>query len=500
MTELEAKNAGNEFENENLRQLLAKLQQENMALKTAAFTFSMPMPQTAHSNSNPSPVGSASQSPPERRVSQQRLPAPPQPQPVQHRGESTSSSASGVSNTVRSSSGGSVTRSPTEHSASVSPFGGARPAAGVFNPEPFNAFASSTTSAQVPAPRTVSPQEQRQASDSAAMGQGSFTQFSNPSTGAPSLMQRVAQASPQNMSSAAEPAAQGGDMDWQSLLNNNFTMLASAPEFMSFSDDAAFGNFGGYSDIWPGFSNADLAPPSGAGAGMAGIQSTLGNPSPGNQFTTIHAKPSTGDDALLSMADDNMEEFLRSLGAGQTPAAGGAGEEDVFDMNFAGDDANAFDRQYLAAGLKNGSSSTVSSAAPSMLSPNNFFVTSPDASSASSVSPLNPTSKLASASPVSDASNNSAAFRVGTFGGPPAQAAGPSMLQKDGTVVNCNKLFEQVTSRIPVSSPLPERGSVLMRWVQINSGFDLDDLCDHFKKKAVCNGSTSLCSFPLLRG
>lgn len=287
------------------------------------------------------------------------------------------------------------------------------------------------------------------------MGRGSFTQFSNPSNGGTSLMQRVSQASPQNMtSSTADPTQGGNDMDWQSLLNNNFTMLAQAPEFMSFSDDAAFGNFGGYSDIWPGFSDTNL--PVARDVNMTGIQSTLVNPSPsGNQFTTIHSKPSAADDALLSMADDNMEEFLRSLGAGQTPAGSGAAgaDDDVFDMNFGGaDDTNGtFDRQYLG-GLKNTSSSSLSSA-PSMLSPNNYFTTSPDPSSASSVSPLNPMSKHASASPdtvASDSSNNSQAFRVGTFGGRPGDA-GPQMVQKDGTVVNCNKLFEQVTSRIPVS-------------------------------------------------
>jgi hypothetical protein len=44
------------------------------------------------------------------------------------------------------------------------------------------------------------------------------------------------------MSSTAPAVGAGNEMDWQSLLNNNFTMLAQAPEFMSFSDDAAFGN------------------------------------------------------------------------------------------------------------------------------------------------------------------------------------------------------------------------------------------------------------------
>lgn len=427
VSELEAKNAGNEFENENLRQLLAKLQQENMALKTSAFTFSMPMP-----GANQSPVGSAHGTSPDPVQQRTKVPSPPGPQPLQHRGESTSSSASAASNTVRSGSGGSVSRSPTESSvasASVSPFGNGGPRANtVFHPERYNAFASSAA----PAARQLSPSAAQQ------MPAG-FAHFGQSQAPVPAPVQNV------GMSSTATASGAPNEMDWQSLLNNNFTMLAQAPEFMSFSDDAAFGNFGGYSDIWPGFSSAD--------GGMAGIDSTLATP--GNQFNTIHSKPAVPDDAIMNtIAEDNMEEFLRSLGAGQTPAVGSG--DDVFDMTFsnAPTDNNDMLRSYVdSTAYKGNSGPSSSSAHSSVLSPGNFFTTSPDASSASSV-PSDGKHPSASASPqASESSNNSQAFRVGTFGSRPEDAleTRPTMLKRDGTVVPCSKMIEEVTSRIPVS-------------------------------------------------
>ncbi|KAJ9099148.1 hypothetical protein QFC21_004027 [Naganishia friedmannii] len=564
--ELEAKNAGHEFENENLRQLLAKLQQENMSLKTTAFTFSMPM----HNMPPPPAVAAKSQSPPTlpdqsfataealRNLVERFSPPQPQlppPHPLQHRGDSTSSSASGISNTVRSagSAGASgpgsaaTTRSPGElsapGSASASPLGAA--GNNVFNPEPFNAFASTTTIGQGSANASQSLQQQGSSSRntvspvSQSQSQGpqgnSFAQFaaavadsnmsSNQSNNA--LHQHRASVSPpvnldQNMRSMTDTAnasaggavAGGNEMDWQNLLNNNFTMLAQAPEFMSFSDDAAFGNFAGFSDIWPGFTGQDFSAfaaadeqgASGDGTSgdmnMAGIQSTLldgdntGAASNLNQFNTLQSKSSTADDALMNMADDNMEEFLRSLGAGGSGTA-----DDVFDMNFiepSSDEAGAATvdssgnlgsdlyKQFI--GYKNspaasnaGASSSLSSAPSSILSPSNYFTTSPDPSSASSVSAQNsqnaalPNSQGSSSEypqkQVSTSSNNESAFRVGTFGGGAMEQSKPVMVRRDGTVVRCDKMWAVVAEKIP-----------------INSGFDLDDLCDRFKQKAVCTG------------
>lgn len=568
--ELEAKNAGHEFENENLRQLLAKLQQENMALKNTAFTFSMPMPNMPAAAAATAPA--KSQSPPahpdqsfataealrnlvERfSPSQQQLPPS---HPLQHRGDSTSSSASGISNTVRSggsagpSGSGSTatTRSPGElsapGSASVSPLGA--PGNNVFNPEPFNAFASTTLTGQgsANASQSVQQQQQQQQQGSSSRNavspmdqirrQGSqgnsFAQFAAAvaDSNVPSNQnnfQHRASASPtvnldQNMTSMTDSnntpaggaaAPSGNEMDWQNLLNNNFTMLAQAPEFMSFSDDAAFGNFAGFSDIWPGFSGQDFSAfaaaegeTGDAGASsdmnMAGIQSTLldgaaGGASNLNQFNTLQTKSSTADDALMNMADDNMEEFLRSLGAGGSGTA-----DDGFDMNFidtsadetgaatvdsSGNLGSDLYRQFTSyksspAASNAGGSSSLSSAPSSILSPSNYFTTSPDPSSASSISAHNNQSALLPNSQgssseypekqVSTSSNNESAFRVGTFGGGKVSDSKPAMLRRDGSVVTCDKMWEVVATKIP-----------------INSGFDLDDLCDRFKQKAKCTG------------
>ncbi|KAJ9124800.1 hypothetical protein QFC24_003169 [Naganishia onofrii] len=588
--ELEAKNAGHEFENENLRQLLAKLQQENMALKNTAFTFSMPMPNMPAAAAATAPV--KSQSPPthpdqsfataealrnlvERfSPSQQQLPPS---HPLQHRGDSTSSSASGISNTVRSggstgpSGSGSTatTRSPGElsapGSASVSPLGA--PGNNVFNPEPFNAFASTTSTGQGSANASQSVQQQQQQQGSSSRNavspmdqirrQGSqgnsFAQFAAAvvDSNVPSNQnnfQHRASASPtvnldQNMTSMTDSnnapaggaaAPSGNEMDWQNLLNNNFTMLAQAPEFMSFSDDAAFGNFAGFSDIWPGFSGQDFsafeaaegetgdAGPS-SDMNMAGIQSTLldgpaGGASNLNQFNTLQTKSSTADDALMNMADDNMEEFLRSLGAGGSGIA-----DDGFDMNFidpssdeigaatvdsSGNLGSDLYKQFTSyksspAASNAGGSSSLSSAPSSILSPSNYFTTSPDPSSASSISAHNNQSALLPNSQgssseypekqVSTSSNNESAFRVGTFGGGKVSDSKPAMLRRDGSVVTCDKMWEVVATKIPVSNFI--RGSVgcarlltACVFMQINSGFDLDDLCDRFKQKAKCTG------------
>ena len=63
MAELENKAYGTNVENENLRGILKRLQEENVALKQAAFTFSMPMSKAAPGKGQDSPA---------------RLPTPPQ--------------------------------------------------------------------------------------------------------------------------------------------------------------------------------------------------------------------------------------------------------------------------------------------------------------------------------------------------------------------------------------------------------------------------------------
>lgn len=340
---------------------------------------------------------------------------------------------------MRSHSGGSASRSPgaSSSSTSVSPFGNGGPrATTVFHPERFNAFASSAA----PAGRQLSP----------GSGQAGFASFGQHQAEA----QAQAQAPETNggISSTAATGGAGNEMDWQSLLNNNFTMLAQAPEFMSFSDDAAFGNFGGYSDIWPGFNGGAVD------GGMAGIDSTLASAG-NNQFTTMHSKPAVPEDGLMNtIAEDNMEEFLRSLGAGQTPAVGNG--DDVFDIGFgaAPVDHNDMLRSYVdSTAYKTTSGPSSSSAHSSVLSPGNFFTTSPDASSASSV-PSEGKHLSASASPqASESSQHSAAFRVGTFGGR-LEEPRATMLRRDGTVVPCTKIIEEVTSRIPVRLSLVARG------------------------------------------
>jgi AP-1-like factor len=63
VAELEAKNEATEHENENLRDLLSRLQNENLALKQTSFTFTVP-PNAASSTNTPPTAGSYTSSPP----------------------------------------------------------------------------------------------------------------------------------------------------------------------------------------------------------------------------------------------------------------------------------------------------------------------------------------------------------------------------------------------------------------------------------------------------
>jgi AP-1-like factor len=78
VAELEAAQRAKDTENDNLRDLLTRLQEENRVLKESAFSFSMPPPTTARTQSQ----------------QQQQQQQPPPPPPLIHHSSSSSSSAS----------------------------------------------------------------------------------------------------------------------------------------------------------------------------------------------------------------------------------------------------------------------------------------------------------------------------------------------------------------------------------------------------------------------
>jgi len=145
VAELEANNAGQTFENDNLRQLLSKLQKENMALKESKFTFAMPVP---GSQSGEKPTASAG---PSRSTSQggtptgmgvEKLPTPP----LSTIDDRSKSARNPAPHSVRSNTASSQFDSPQSTfsgSDAISPVSRPDTSAGdqvFFNPEPYNAF------------------------------------------------------------------------------------------------------------------------------------------------------------------------------------------------------------------------------------------------------------------------------------------------------------------------------------------------------------------------
>lgn len=132
MAELEATNSGQSFENENLRQLLAKLQKENMSLKETNFTFGVPIPSRSSDTSNAASRSSTRQMPqqqpstdvPSHRSSQSPLDA----------NMGSTSVANSPLSYASSSKAGASSSSPSEQQQ------GTANTNQVFNPEPFNAF------------------------------------------------------------------------------------------------------------------------------------------------------------------------------------------------------------------------------------------------------------------------------------------------------------------------------------------------------------------------
>jgi AP-1-like factor len=151
VAELEASNAGRTFENENLKQLLSKLQKENLALKESKFTFNVPFPGVTPGNLNQANESSAStskpSSPPLSTVN--RGSEEPGPASLRKFKEMSPASTSGISNNLNCPSNDSPNSafdassdgaSPlTRRDTSTSSTGGVEH---VFNPEPYNAFVS----------------------------------------------------------------------------------------------------------------------------------------------------------------------------------------------------------------------------------------------------------------------------------------------------------------------------------------------------------------------
>lgn len=152
---LESKSFGAQVENENLKGILKRLQEENVALKQAAFTFAMPV------SGNATPISSI----PPRKASQAKPPTPPIP------AEESLRSIHDIPNLAHRSSSGGMVDSP-ESLVSLSSGSGSSANPSIDNAEMFNAFAMGVR------PEWSRDLPRNQAITAAALGTGQQNQVS----------------------------------------------------------------------------------------------------------------------------------------------------------------------------------------------------------------------------------------------------------------------------------------------------------------------------------
>lgn len=217
VSELEAKNYGQSIENENLRQLLSKLQQENMALKNSAFsssnfTFSMPVNGLTPTSTRDSPSGTSAAAQPPKRPGDSHLPSPPS---STHTVGGGSEDVSALEQ-IRSHSGSSSKSSPANSSSSS----GQSPAQAtttsqVFHPDAFNAFGGSAP---------VRHQSLTQGSPHDSVGAPST---SSANMNVQDILGALSDTHQEQSAAPREPY-----QDWAAP----FTMISQAPEMTSFQE------------------------------------------------------------------------------------------------------------------------------------------------------------------------------------------------------------------------------------------------------------------------
>lgn len=285
--DLEEKSFGQSVENENLRQLLSKLQKENMTLQSGGFSFNGPMPTMSDLNAGNlealQPIRSNSSGHSEPQMQSVKPPTPPVSVSESQRNQSSTSLASKDASPGGLNSGATpastASKSTSDSSpANVSQYGG------LFGGDPYGGFSGGVFSN----------------TDAYPMGMG---------PPAPQPLQSPTQGVPQQPQFAKpmQPFSGSSGGPGFSLVNDNttpFTVLSFNPANTSYRDNTPFGNMGG----GLGFGNFDYRDPSAGGM---------------TSFETMNSFPNGLFDNLN---DDAMDELLNSLNAPAPPPAfqGGA--------------------------------------------------------------------------------------------------------------------------------------------------------------------------------
>lgn len=421
VAELEANNAGQTFENENLKQLLSKLQKENMVLKESKFTFNMPFPGVQAPNLPHSLHDDKPPSPPLSLVNSRGNDGSPSISPAASGSQSRSPNGSG---NAAIQPGHPLDLSPplTMSDSSASPFSGtggfnSNSMDQTFNPEPYNAFVNPgpfVSNVNGVSPFISVPNELALLTD--AELQALLKTFKQQYTASPAVP-------PPQQAAAALPQF--------SIYRDNNPVL---PDENDNADPLDVGFTGDLSinDIFGNEGNID-----------AFLKSLQGEASDADNINAIPGPSPHSSDTSASLGSDMYAQYFKGF----------TGTPDAF--------ARTEDGTLGRSGP--GSASGASASADNAFSPSNFFTMSPEADRVNDDSGPAP---------------GVTAERIGIDEMIDCPFQGKTDWEKvqiqddDGKLVNSKDLW-----------------STLQHKVDMTNGFDLDDLCETFKSKAVCNGS-----------
>ncbi|WWD17350.1 hypothetical protein CI109_101791 [Kwoniella shandongensis] len=445
VAELEAKSFGASVENENLRGILKRLQEENVALKQSAFTFTMPVSGTNGTNT---PTTSAFSAP------QRQAPKPPSPQHT-----NTDDSLMSINDVPRLSHRGS-SASNVDSPESLVSIGSTRDTnpPSLFAGNSFNAFALGGRPASYP----LQPQQKQQSTDSNSF---SSTSTSSPSVSPPASDQSdinalwaslypngvgaglVNQNQPQQQNTQNQLPPQS-----QAQQPNNppspFTLLTSQPEFMSFAN-------AGVNLSTPAQPNTDF--------NRFAFRDTAAE----NNATTNWA----------DITDNSMNDFLASL-TGDQPA-----QDTTADLT-AEDDAFNAQLQQIFGNNSPSAAFTLPNGSLNAFSPGNYLNMSP--------SPLNPVSNSQSPQSSNDKSATGSPESTGSNSSHPTSVSGSiGPLERLGTEVGT---FGPGKRECDIVHIVDSDGTIIQpsdMWVRLGMQNDkivdhlvIDDLCAQMRAKA----------------
>ncbi|OWZ73634.1 hypothetical protein AYX14_00975 [Cryptococcus neoformans] len=486
VAELENKAYGTQIENENLRGILKRLQEENVALKQSAFTFSMPV------NSRNSPNSNNGGFP---------APAPQNRKPLTPPQSSNDDSLKTVDDISmlphRHSSANTISDNSSESLVSLRSTDRTPPA--LFS-DHFNTYALGV----VPVPPPSSSSQPTQKYPSASNGQQSISSNSNSSN------------------VISPPSADQSEFNalWESLYPNDvenlvsqnanqnqggpFTLLNSQPDSMSFASAGnnnsmnALFNFGAPSS--PSISNSAQPSVNPAPASVTQtanhITQNLGATGQASDWNRFAFREPTAEASAPNwdLTDNSVNEFLASL-SGDTTA-------DATANDYLNNDDEAFNAQLRKIFGNDNSPSAAFNLPSTSFSPNNYLNMSP--------SPMMPLSNSQSPQSSDSRSNTNVSSGRGndiSMADSPEYSMGSSRtsvshdstdLQGKTTTTTAIRSAKNYSCKSDneVIHVVDEKGRVIKPselWMRFGMQHEnstehllIDDLCDQMRAKATC--------------